>query len=61
MLIACRTAPGQSFIYPVERIMSLLNLALNEVALERSKMPADNELVMRRWQTFVEKLPTILP
>lgn len=38
MLIACRTAPGQSFINPVERIMSLLNLALQGVAIERSEM-----------------------
>lgn len=34
-LIAARTAPGQSWANPVERIMSLLNLALQNVALSR--------------------------
>ena len=32
MLVACRTASGQSFINPVERIISLLNVALNGVS-----------------------------
>ena len=35
MLVACRTAPGYN---PVEKVMSLLNLALHGVALERSPM-----------------------
>ena len=54
MLVACRTAPGQSFINPVERIMSLLNLALNGVALERSEMSANKELVMRRCNSMAD-------
>lgn len=33
MLVACRTAPGKSFINPVERILSLLNLAILGVQL----------------------------
>ena len=35
MLIAMRTAPGNSFVNPVETIMSTLNLGLQSVALER--------------------------
>ena len=35
LLVAGRCAPGQSWMNPVERIMSLLNLALQNVALER--------------------------
>ena len=35
MLIAMRTAPGNSFVNPVERIMSILNLGLQGVALEK--------------------------
>ena len=38
MLVAVRSAPGQSFINPVERIMSLLNVALYGMALERTRM-----------------------
>ncbi|XP_052249975.1 uncharacterized protein LOC127858198 isoform X2 [Dreissena polymorpha] len=38
MLIAVRTAPCQSYNNPAERCMSLLNLALQNVALERSPM-----------------------
>ena len=37
-LIAVRTAPGGSFINPVERIMSLLNLAMQGVTLEKKKV-----------------------
>ena len=35
MLVACRCCPGQSWMNPVERIMSLLNLGLQNVSLER--------------------------
>lgn len=35
MLIAGRTAPGQSWSNPAERIMSILNIALQNCALER--------------------------
>ena len=47
MLVAARTAPGHSFVNPVERIMSLLNIALYGVALERSKMSEQFESVLR--------------
>lgn len=36
MLVACRCCPGQSWTNPVERVMSLLNLALQNAALERN-------------------------
>ena len=38
MLVAIRTAPNNSWVNPAERCMSLLNLALQHVALSRSKM-----------------------
>lgn len=36
-LIAMRAAPGQSYVNPVERIMSILNIALQNCALQRSE------------------------
>lgn len=36
MLVLGRCAPGHSFINPAERVMSILNLGLQNVALERS-------------------------
>ena len=47
LLVACRTAPGQSFINPVERIMSLLNIRLHGVALDRSQMKPENEDLLK--------------
>ena len=38
MLIAMRTAPGNSFVNPVERIMSILNLGFQGVTLERKSV-----------------------
>lgn len=38
MLVAIRTAPNHSWMNPAERCMSLLNLALQHVALERNEM-----------------------
>lgn len=38
MLIAARTAPSQSYNNPAERCMSLLNISLQNVALERCSM-----------------------
>ena len=39
-LVAARTAPGHSWINPVERVMSILNLALQNVAIARE--PTEN-------------------
>ena len=41
MLIHVRCAPGQSWCNPVERVMSLLNIALQNCSIERS--PCDEE------------------
>ena len=54
MLIAARTDPGHSFVNLVERIMSLLNIALYGVALERSKMSEQFESVLRRCNSMSE-------
>ena len=38
MLIALRCCPTQSWVNPAERIMSILNIALQNCALERAEM-----------------------
>lgn len=47
MLIACRTAPNQSYNNPAERVMSLLNLGLQNVALSRNDMLPGFEMQIR--------------
>lgn len=47
ILIAGRTAPGHSWLNPVERIMSTLNLAFQNAALARSESTADIEQVLK--------------
>ncbi|XP_038063361.1 uncharacterized protein LOC119734068 [Patiria miniata] len=48
MFIHARTAPHGSYLNPAERIMSLLNLALQNVSLARNEMAADYEKIMKR-------------
>ncbi|VDI23114.1 Hypothetical predicted protein [Mytilus galloprovincialis] len=48
MLVTARTVPIASYANPAERIMSLLNLALQNVALERPDMIEDYERKMKR-------------
>lgn len=43
LLVAARCAPGHSWTNPVERVMSLLNLALQNVAMERPLAANDLE------------------
>ena len=43
MVVAIRMAPGQSFVNPVERIMSILNIGLQNVALERPSSSVETE------------------
>lgn len=43
MIIACRCAPGQSWVNPVERINSIANLALQNVSTSRTKCSDDVE------------------
>ena len=47
MFIAARTAPQQSYSNPAERIMSLLNLALQNVAINREAMDEKYEKKMK--------------
>src|SRR5947199_10789317 len=47
-LCAVRTAPYNSWTNPAERIMSILNLALQNVALKRDKMSDEAELAFEK-------------
>jgi hypothetical protein len=47
MLIALRTAPYNSWVNLAERVMPILNLALQHCALERDKMPDKEEKKMK--------------
>ena len=47
MLVAVRTCPTQSWVNPAERCMSILNLALQNVALERELMDVGFENLIR--------------
>ena len=42
LFVAIRTAPGHSYINTVERIMSILNIGFQNVALERKESPSDD-------------------
>ncbi|WAR08379.1 hypothetical protein MAR_018337 [Mya arenaria] len=48
LLVCVRTAPNQSYNNPAERIMSLLNLGLQNVALSRSSMSEGFEFQVKR-------------
>ena len=48
MLITVRCAPGQSYINPAERVMSILNYGLQNVATERKKMDDETEALLKR-------------
>ena len=43
MVIAIQTCPYQSWTNPAERVMSILNLALQNVSLERTAMDEESE------------------
>uniref|UniRef100_U9UYI2 Uncharacterized protein n=1 Tax=Rhizophagus irregularis (strain DAOM 181602 / DAOM 197198 / MUCL 43194) TaxID=747089 RepID=U9UYI2_RHIID len=45
ILIAVRTAPNHSWTNPAERIMSILNLGLQGVALKRDQMSPESEVL----------------
>ena len=47
MLIAVRTCPYQSWTNPAERVMSILNLALQNVSLERKEMDEECEKLIK--------------
>lgn len=48
MLILARCAPGHSWTNPAERVMSILNIGLQNCALERSKGDDDTESDIRK-------------
>ena len=47
MLVLWRTAPGQSYVNPVVRVMSVLNLAIHGLALAREECEADTEAALK--------------
>lgn len=47
LLVLTRTAPGQSYVNPVERGMSGINLAIQGIACERTACPEDTEAVLK--------------
>lgn len=47
ILVAGRTAPGHSWINPVERIMSILNIAMQNAALARTECNSDIEHILK--------------
>ena len=51
-LIAHRTTPGQSYVNEVERVMSLLNLALYGVALDRALCSDATEELLQKNQSM---------
>ena len=52
MLIAARTAPMQSYCNPAERVMATLNLALQNIALERKETSPEMEWKIKRCSTL---------
>lgn len=52
MVIACRCAPHQSYNNPAERMMSLLNLGLQNVSLTRKEMEIGHEMKMKSMSTM---------
>ncbi|PKY62399.1 hypothetical protein RhiirA4_488807, partial [Rhizophagus irregularis] len=53
-LIALRTAPYHSWANPAERIMSIINLGLQGVAIMRDSMNADLEEIFKKADTLDE-------
>ena len=58
-LIAILTAPGQSYVNIVERIMSILNIGFQNVALRREESGSDEEI--RKWRDLskLHQKPTV--
>ncbi len=59
MLIAIRTCPYQSWTNMAERVMSTLNLALQNVSLERGAMDAHLEAMVRH-KTSLSQLRDVI-
>ena len=54
LLIAVRTAPYQSWTNPAERIMSILNFALQGVALVRDSLSENMKILFLKVDTIGE-------
>lgn len=52
MIMACRTAPDDSWANPAERVNSLLNLGLQGTALAREKMEESNKKLVKKCSTM---------
>lgn len=48
LLVAGRTCPGHSFANPAERVMSTLNLGLQNAAFARARMPDEREASIKQ-------------
>lgn len=65
LLVTARTAPSQSYNNPAERCMSLLNIALQNTALQREKMEDQFEFKvkslssMKKIRDAAEKQPQL--
>ena len=65
MFITARCAPGQSWTNPAERIMSILNIGLQNCATERKRVDENNEAAIKKCGSMAElreavkKTPTI--
>jgi hypothetical protein len=66
-LAAVRTAPYQSWTNPAERIMSILNLGLQGVAIQRDKLSPEMENIMGNLKTMedireaAKQIPNLKP
>ena len=74
LLVAIRTAPGQSYLNIVERLMSIMNIGLQNLALERPETPSDDTIklcktledlrsktgIKQDWQKSVSELIAVL-
>lgn len=67
MLITARCASGQSYVNPAERIMSILNYGLQNVATEREKLDDETEKKLNRCngvssvRELLHKHPDLMP
>ncbi|VDI69131.1 Hypothetical predicted protein [Mytilus galloprovincialis] len=65
MMILARCAPGHSFVNPAERVMSILNLALQNVALERKESTEEMKKILKNCnsmaavRSLAEKTPEV--
>lgn len=54
MIILCRCAPGHSWRNPVERVMSILNLGLQNCSLERERLREHDEALLKKCGSMKE-------